>query len=131
MIYYLKRLNSHIGSAETFNIRVSKTAAIPLGVICSIDSEFLTTYRNYDKPMYLTLEGKDENDYTKTTVSCVRLAPEMVLKAEALDDTSNYRIGDMCAISADMEEIVCGVTRSGTDAEIIAIEGNLITIILK
>ncbi len=130
MIYYVRRLNSHTSVAETFNIPVYNSTAIGCGTVCSISDGRLTPYRSITKAGYLALEDKRSDD-GKETVSCVRLAPEMVLKAMPNDSISDYRIGDNCSLASNSDEITLAVERTGTEAEVIGIDGNYVIFILK
>lgn len=130
MIYYLRRLNSHTASAETFNIPVTSGTNINCGTICSISNGYLSPYRDSSKANYLTLESKISGD-GKSHISCVRLAPEMVLKATPCDSISDYKIGDNCSFYANTEEITTGIGHSGNDAEVIGIENNYVIFVLK
>lgn len=130
MIYYLRRLNSHTAVAETFNIRVTPTSEIECGSICSISNGILTQQRNSSRPDYLALEDKRSGD-GKLVVSCVRLAPGMVVKTDVYDDISLYLIGDTCSFVANNEEITCSVQHTGNDAEVIDNDGTYVTLILN
>lgn len=130
MIYYLKRLNSHTAAAETFNVTVSLTSDIGCGTLCSISSGYLSPQRSASKVSYLTLEEKKSSD-GKRAISCVRLAPEMVLKATTLDDITAYKIGDGCSFVANSEEITENVTLSGNECEVIAVDDKYVTFITR
>ena len=129
MIYYLRRLNSHTAVAETFNIPVENNN-ISCGTVCSIFDGYLTPYRDITKPGYLTLESKAVND-GKNHISCVRLAPEMVLKAMPSDGITSYKIGDNCSFAPNADEITDTIELSGTEAEVLGFDGNYVIFVLK
>ncbi len=130
MFYYLRRLNSHIASAETFNIPVYSNSEIECGIICSISNGHLMVQRDITKPKYLTLESKSVGE-SKSTISCVRLAPEMVLKCTPTDDITGYSIGDGCSLAANPDEVTVGISLGGSDAEVIDIDDKYVTVILR
>lgn len=130
MIYYLRKLNSHTAVAETFNISVKNDVHIGCGTICSVSDGYLSTQRAISKASYLTLEEKNIGD-GKKNISCVRLAPEMVLKALPSDSISDYKIGDNCSFFVNTEEITTAVEHSGEEAEVIGFDGDYVVFILK
>lgn len=131
MILYVKRLNSHVGSAETFNIPAVNTEDIPCGCICNISSQgYLTKNVSSTGPKYLTLESKSITD-GKKHISCLRLAPEMVLKGEITADEASYKFGAGCSFSSVVEGELTYLGTGGTDGEIIAVEDGWVTMIVR
>ena len=131
MILYVKRLNSHVGSAETFNIPVVNVEDIPCGCICNVSSGgYLTKTVSAGNVKYLTLEAKSTTD-GKAHISCVRLSPEMVLRGQATDETAVFKFGSGCSFSFLVENELNMVSSGGTDGEVVSFEDGWVTFITR
>ena len=139
MFKYLRTLNTefHPTVVEFF---VSPTnEAIPdsieKGILCSLNNSYLSCFYSPDKPMYLSLGTKREDETKK--VKCMRLSSGMVLEADVTEgaDKSQLGIGSLACLGYDIDTKVVGVS-TGDDLkkfEVIDnsnIENNKVTVVI-
>ncbi len=129
MISYIKTIHSHT-TAEIFKKSVFSNASIKAGTVCQLINGYLAHQNNSTLPRYLVIEEKTPTD-NKAYVDCIRLVPGMILKGNHDFGSTTVNEGTLCSFGADYDETYTYISLSGSDAEVLKVEGDIATILIN
>ena len=129
MISYVKTIHSHT-TAEIFKKSVFPEENIKAGTVCQLVNGYLAHQSDSSLPRYLVIEKKTSTD-NKSYVDCIRLVPGMILKGNYDFGGKTVKEGELCSFGADYDEHYTNIISGGTDAEVLGVDGDILTILIN
>ena len=114
MFKYLRTLNTEFHPTVVEFLLSPQEEAMPdsveRGIICSVTNSLLNCFFNPERPMYLSISTKTEDESKK--VKCMRLSPGMVLEADISEeaDKNQIGIGSILTVGYDIDTKVVSVS---------------------